>query len=195
LKNPQRQQTDADSLKKIFGARVREARKSAGLSQAELGAMLGADKTRVSHYESGSSTPPFDGLVALATTLDVSLDWLCGRTDTPHPLGKGGETMDEDRLRTLEAAVRQLQDEILRLLALTNVLSDHLAAHGLAIPWDQVGPRFRQALAQEARRLGIPYVPDAAVAAESLETWEAYLQYRLGVEFPPAATPEDESKS
>jgi len=37
----------------------------------------------VSHFESGPRKPSFDNLKALATALDVTTDYLLGRSDTP----------------------------------------------------------------------------------------------------------------
>jgi transcriptional regulator with XRE-family HTH domain len=59
-----------------LGDRIREVRKEAGWSQAELGERIGTDPGRVSRYESGRITPSAGAVVRLAEVLDVSLDYL-----------------------------------------------------------------------------------------------------------------------
>lgn len=72
--------------KPSFGRRLREARDLRGLSQSEL-----ADKARmpvamISHFETGvRGSASADNLVKLANALEVSVDYLLGRSDDPVP--------------------------------------------------------------------------------------------------------------
>jgi transcriptional regulator with XRE-family HTH domain len=59
-----------------LGERIRQLRKEAGLSQAELADKIGADPGRVSRYEAGRITPSAEALVRLAETLNISIDHL-----------------------------------------------------------------------------------------------------------------------
>lgn len=68
----------------VLAARLRSARTEAGLSQAQLAEAAGVTQAHVSQWESGRRTPHIDSLVKLADALDVSLDWLAGRTTTPQ---------------------------------------------------------------------------------------------------------------
>lgn len=69
-------------LKSIVGARVRAARKSAGLSQARLAEAIDRTVEAVSNIERGRSLPPLDQLqrigvatgCPLASLVDVPLD-------------------------------------------------------------------------------------------------------------------------
>jgi transcriptional regulator with XRE-family HTH domain len=54
------------------GARLRELRHRAKLSQRELGARIGADVTVIANYENGRAAPRVDRLGLLATALDAS---------------------------------------------------------------------------------------------------------------------------
>lgn len=67
---------------KLFAERVKEARKRAGLSQAELAEKLGVGQNTVSNYEnttgSKGSAPKLETAAKMAEVLDVSLDWLVG---------------------------------------------------------------------------------------------------------------------
>lgn len=61
----------------FFADRVREARKEAGLSQADLAKRVRVHKSEISNYENGTH-PAYWNLIELARALNVSLDWLCG---------------------------------------------------------------------------------------------------------------------
>lgn len=67
---------------KLFADRVKEARKNAGLSQAELAAKLGVGQNTVSNYEnttgSKGNAPKLETAAKIAEVLNVSLDWLVG---------------------------------------------------------------------------------------------------------------------
>jgi len=73
-----------DQTSDIFSKRLREARDLRGLSQAQLAAKSGLPPASVSHFESGPRKPSFDNLKALASALDVTTDYLLGRSDTPE---------------------------------------------------------------------------------------------------------------
>lgn len=72
----------------IFGLRVFELRKKAGLSQAQLGEKLGLSHKAVSTIESGTRGTSIDKLVELAYVFHVSADYLLGITDDPTWRGK-----------------------------------------------------------------------------------------------------------
>jgi transcriptional regulator with XRE-family HTH domain len=67
----------------IFAKRLKEARELRGLNQVQLAARAGLPAPSVSHFESGPRKPSFDNLKALASALDVTTDYLLGRSDTP----------------------------------------------------------------------------------------------------------------
>lgn len=69
--------------KKIFGERLSALRTSANLSQQSLGLELSVGKSAISMMESGQRAASADMLCALADYFDVSLDYLCGRSDDP----------------------------------------------------------------------------------------------------------------
>ena len=59
-----------------FARRLNRARKSRGLTQADLAAMLGKSPNRVSEYETGKVLPGMQALCELADALGVSCDYL-----------------------------------------------------------------------------------------------------------------------
>ena len=65
----------------IFAERIRELRIEHGLTQEEVGKIIGVKRYAVYSYEKGRSCPEMKGLVALADYFDVSMDYLAGRTD------------------------------------------------------------------------------------------------------------------
>ena len=68
----------------ILAQRVFELRKCAGLSQKELGAVIGLSHKAISTLESGSRGTTIEKLLALAEYFNVSVDYLLGRTDKPE---------------------------------------------------------------------------------------------------------------
>lgn len=66
--------------KNIFAEKMREARIKTGFSQAELSKRTGISAATLSTYESSEKpkNPPIDKAIAIAKSLNVSLDWLCG---------------------------------------------------------------------------------------------------------------------
>lgn len=68
----------------IFKERLKAARALRGFNQAELASKAGLPPASVSHFETGPRKPSFENLKALATALDVTTDYLLGRSDTPE---------------------------------------------------------------------------------------------------------------
>lgn len=64
-----------------FSVRLKQVRRSRGLSQQTLGNMLGLSKQAVFNYESGANTPGHFTFIKLADELNVSLDFLTGRSN------------------------------------------------------------------------------------------------------------------
>ena len=67
----------------IFKDRAYELRKAAGLSQKELGEVLGLSQKAISTIEGGQRSTTIEKLVLLAKYFQVSTDYLLGRTDDP----------------------------------------------------------------------------------------------------------------
>lgn len=74
----------------IFTERLRKARELRGMTQTQLAAESGLPPSSVSHFEAGARKPSFDNLKRLATALDVTTDYLLGRSDTPDASGTAG---------------------------------------------------------------------------------------------------------
>jgi transcriptional regulator with XRE-family HTH domain len=66
---------------KILSERLRQCRKDAGLTQAQLAIYADITEKAYQHYEALRRKPKLEILVRIADTLDVSLDYLVGRSD------------------------------------------------------------------------------------------------------------------
>ena len=58
------------------GEKIKEARKSAGLSQEKLSEILGVSRSAVAKWEADNGIPDADNLKALSELLSVSIDYL-----------------------------------------------------------------------------------------------------------------------
>ena len=63
--------------------RLKELRKSKGVSQLKLALDLNTSQNTISRYETGEREPGIHELIMIADYFNVSLDYLLGRTDDP----------------------------------------------------------------------------------------------------------------
>lgn len=66
-----------------FAERLHESRKRKKLKQKEVAEYLEVAVRSYQNYEGGQRQPDFETLVALADLLDVTTDYLLGRTEEP----------------------------------------------------------------------------------------------------------------
>jgi len=64
----------------LFGTRLAEAREKRGLSQAELAKLAGLQPAAIGHFERDRRKPSFANVRALARALNISSDYLLGRS-------------------------------------------------------------------------------------------------------------------
>lgn len=64
---------------------LKNARKQKGYTQEKLSKVLGVSRSAISMWETGESQPDNNMLIELSDTLEVSVDYLLGRTDNPAP--------------------------------------------------------------------------------------------------------------
>ena len=93
---------------KIFSSRLRATRERRNLKQSELANRAGLQAAAVSHFETGRRAPSFDNLRRLADALNVTTDYLIGRTDEPTSSGpnidklfRSADELSEADLETL----------------------------------------------------------------------------------------------
>lgn len=89
---------------KLMGQRIQMARKQKGMTVEQVAERLGFAPESVSHIEGGSSRPSLQTFLRLAKILDVSLDFLAGRTLLPQEVlvteraGKDGLSPAQEKL-------------------------------------------------------------------------------------------------
>lgn len=67
----------------IMGQRIRAARKSRNMTAEQLAEQIGIAMESLGHIECGVRKPSLQTLYRIAEILDVSLDYLTGRTVSP----------------------------------------------------------------------------------------------------------------
>jgi transcriptional regulator with XRE-family HTH domain len=102
----------------IFPERLRQARELRRLSQAELASRAELQPSAVSHFETGTRRPSFDNLRRLADALQVSTDYLIGRSESPS----GAPTADVlyRNIERLSASDRDFAADMISKLASRN---------------------------------------------------------------------------
>ena len=64
--------------------RLKEIRKSKGISQLKLALDLNTNQNTISGYETGEREPGITELIKIADYFNVSIDYLLERTDNPN---------------------------------------------------------------------------------------------------------------
>lgn len=103
--------------------RLRAAREKRGMTQRELGNLLGVGVNQISRYEIGLNDPSAVMLTALCEHLNVSADYLLGLSNIPQTYG--GEKLRPEETQLLDAfnsgdavtVVTLLSDRIRQLAA------------------------------------------------------------------------------
>lgn len=84
-----------------LGSRIRFLREERRLSQLEMANELNISNVQLSRYESGARKPDPDMLVRIADFLNVSADYLLGRTAVIHEVAS--TYISEEDVRLLES--------------------------------------------------------------------------------------------
>lgn len=64
-----------------IGERMRELREGAGMTQIDVAELCGSNQATIAKMEIGKTRPSVDVLIWWADYFDVSLDYICCRTD------------------------------------------------------------------------------------------------------------------
>lgn len=100
--------------------RVKSARVNSGMSQQDLADKLGITKQSISQYERGVRTPDVETLVALGDVLNLSTDYLTGRSDVTVRF------LNEDDLNRLATRSEDISVDDKELLNAYHVAPDHV---------------------------------------------------------------------
>ena len=99
----------------IFRKRLQEARNRRGLSQDGLAKKTNLQPSAISHFETGARKPSFDNLKRLSDALEVTADYLLGRTDEPDGVIEG-DTLYRD-YENLTSDEREIARDFMASLA------------------------------------------------------------------------------
>lgn len=69
-----------------FAAKIKEIRKERNLTQKQMAELIGTTERNYQYYESGAREPNLETFVAISDILEVSTDYLCGRSNSPKRL-------------------------------------------------------------------------------------------------------------
>ncbi len=89
-----------------FGDKLKQLRKEAGMTQAELAALLNVTKSVVSYYELKERSPSPEILIKLSSIFHVTTDYLLG-IERKKTLDVS--ELNEDDLRFLMITIEQLK--------------------------------------------------------------------------------------
>ena len=103
-------------IKDVFTERLKAARQTRGLGQAELATKSGLPVTSISHFESGNRKPSFDNLRRLSKALDASTDYLLGRVADLGGTGAMGDQLYRD-VKNLSGRDREIAEDFMKVLA------------------------------------------------------------------------------
>ena len=99
----------------IFKERLKAARDMREWNQSELAEHAGLPPSSIAHFETGSRKPSFDTLRRIANALDVTTDYLLGRSDNPG-LAQSDDPLFRD-VGKLTGRDRELAKDFLKMLA------------------------------------------------------------------------------
>lgn len=66
-----------------FGERLRQIRENHHLTQKQFAEKIGSTERGIRRYESGEREPAFRVIISILDNIDVSADYLLGRSDNP----------------------------------------------------------------------------------------------------------------
>lgn len=75
---------DEKAIMQVIGARITEARQRLELRQEDLAQRVATTQRQISRYERGLTLPGVMMLSQLSDALNVSVDWLLGRSNDPR---------------------------------------------------------------------------------------------------------------
>lgn len=75
-------------MKPVYSDILKELRKDQGLTQQDMGALMGISQATYCDYENGVRRMPLSMLCFLADTLGTSTDYILGRTAETRPYPK-----------------------------------------------------------------------------------------------------------
>ena len=106
-----------DNAAAVFKVRLQAARDRRKMSQQDLARKTGLQASSISHFETGGRRPSFDNLRRLADALNVSTDFLIGRTGEINTSEEKTADAIHRNLDKLSAYDLDIADRFVELLA------------------------------------------------------------------------------
>ncbi|MBM3462335.1 MAG: helix-turn-helix transcriptional regulator [Armatimonadetes bacterium] len=141
----------------LMGARIKEARNRAHLTQKQLADLLGVTRGTVASYESGVITPPTRSLKRISEVTDVIMPYLLG--DVPHPVtftesDRRMKEMEAERAANLDPELAANVDEAFSLpkeiqRKLADLLGDEIERYHETGTVASLETRVREAIREE----------------------------------------------
>ena len=110
---------------------LKNLRKDAGYTQAELAKKLGFSNGLIGMYESGQRRPSFEALEAIADFFNISIDYLVGKDDKsvyyldPNVARLAQELFERPEMRILfDASQKATKEGIEQVAAILNKLGN-----------------------------------------------------------------------
>ena len=67
-----------------IGKRIKDIRQQQKLTQKQFAELIGVTERGIQRYENGERKPTFDVLISILDNVNISADYLLGRTDNPE---------------------------------------------------------------------------------------------------------------
>lgn len=102
---------------------LKSARKTKNLTQKEVANLLNLNQQRYNHYETGRREPDNEILAQIANVLDVTTDYLLGKTDIKKAevsINEKPLTLEQQKL--LDITLELDDDDILKVIEYTNFI-------------------------------------------------------------------------
>ena len=110
----------------MFADRLRQLRKTHGITQEQLATIIGVERSSIGKYEGKQGTIPSDDVkLRIAEYFHVSIDYLMGNTDVSIPYSESDHdspmTREEQQLlNDFRSLNRQGKDYILQTMAMAS---------------------------------------------------------------------------
>lgn len=102
------------------GERLKQLRKKKGLTQTDLGEILGLDKSTICCYEKGTRQPPIENIIDFMQIFNVTADYLIG---TDHLI----KTVEDSHIEAVALSKEELifLEELKKDKTVYNILLDN----------------------------------------------------------------------
>ncbi len=94
-----------------FGLKLKELRTKEGMTQEQLGELIGVSKSVVSYYETNDRIPSPLTLIRISKVFHVTTDFLLSLDSGRTVNIEGLDAHDEEIVRRMVATMRKLQEE------------------------------------------------------------------------------------